>query len=426
MSGGPSGSEGPLRVLTLTTLYPNSRFPRHGIFVETRLRELRTRMPVTVRVIAPVPWFPSTWKGFGRYAKLAAVPCAEIRDSIAVWHPRYPMVPKIGMRWQPAAVAWAALRAVGGSAATGGDCDVVDAHYLYPDGVAAMMLAERIDRPFVVTARGSDVNLIGQLPGPRKAILRMAHAAAKVITVSEALKRSLVSLGVDESCIEVLRNGVDMSLFSPVAQKAARADLGIEDGPLIVSVGNLVAEKGYDLVVAALAHLPGVNLVVVGEGPLRPALEDLARRLRVGQRVRFLPNMPQARLRSIYSAADLLAVGSRREGWPNVVLEAMACGTPVVATNVGGVPEIIADAAVGEVVNSRDPAIFAVAASRVLARAPNRDQVRTIASGFDWESVVCRYHELLASAARLEPQNVPSDWKLPQGAPDRGWSGKAE
>jgi len=414
-----------LNVLTLTTLYPNRCFPRHGIFVETRLRELRTRAPVRLRVIAPVPWFPSTWKGFGRYADYAAVPPAEIRDSVVVQHPRYLMVPRIGMRWQPMAVAWSALRALGPSTAAGGDCDVLDAHYLYPDGVAAMLVAKRLTRPFVVTARGSDVNLIGKLPGPRKAILRVARAAARVIAVSEALKRSLVSLGVDGSRVEVLRNGVDTSLFSPVAQQVARADLGIADGPLVVSVGNLVVEKGHDLVVAAFAHLPGATLVVVGEGSLRAHLEDLAGRLGVGRRVRFLPNMPQERLRSVYCAADLLALGSQREGWPNVVLEAMACGTPVVATNVGGVPEIIADPAAGEIVDSREPVTFAAAMARVLARAPDRDQVRAIASGFGWDPVARRYYELLASAACRDLQGALPGQRAP-GAPGCGWSREAE
>ncbi len=403
-AAGSSGAAGAgLRVLTLTTLYPNARAPRHGIFVETRLRELQRRMPVQLRVIAPVPWFPSSWKGFGKYAEYAAVPHEEDRHAIAVQHPRYAMVPKIGMRWQPAAVAQSAWRAL---RERPGEFDVIDAHYLYPDGVAAMLLAARLGKPFVATARGSDVNLIATLPGPRAAILRMARAAAKVITVSEALRRALIALGVNPSHIETLRNGVDTERFSPLPQQEARRELGLPEGPLAVSVGNLAEEKGHDLVLDAAARIPGLRTVVVGEGPQRVALEARARTLGIADRTTFLDNMPQDRLRWVYSAADVLALGSRREGWPNVLLEAMACGTPVVATNVGGVPEIVADPAAGIVVASRDPEAFAGALTRVLepARPESRSAVRDLACGFSWEPVVHRYYETLGAAAALPPR----------------------
>ncbi len=394
---GPSVEKnGVLRVLTLTTLYPNARAPRHGIFVETRLRELQRRMPVQLRVIAPVPWFPSAWKGFGKYAEYAAVPLEEERYAIPVQHPRYWMVPKVGMAWQPAAVARAAWRALRARPAA---FDVLDAHYLYPDGVAAMLLAARLGKPFVATARGSDVNLIAGMPGPREAILRMARAAAKVITVSDALRRALIALGVEPPRIETLRNGVDTDFFAPVPQQEARRELGFPEGPLVVSVGNLAEEKGHDLVLDAAARIPGLQTVIVGAGPQRSALESRVRTLGIGDRTTFLGNLPQDRLRQVYSAADVLALGSRREGWPNVLLEAMACGTPVVATNVGGVPEIVADPAAGIVVASRDAQEFAAALSRMLARAQPRHLVRGAACGFSWEPVAQRYYDLLASAA---------------------------
>ena len=397
---GPSeAKDGVLRVLTLTTLYPNARAPRHGIFVETRLRELQRRKPVQLRVIAPVPWFPSTWKGFGKYAEYAAVPPEEERYAIPVQHPRYAMVPKIGMAWQPAAIARAAWRELCERPAA---FDVIDAHYLYPDGVAAMMLAARLGKPFVATARGSDVNLIAGMPGPREAILRMARAAAKVITVSDALRRALIALGVEPSRIETLRNGVDTEFFSPVPQQEARRELGFPAGPLVVSVGNLAEEKGHDLVLDAAARIAGLRTVIVGAGPQRSALEDRARALGIADRTTFVGNMPQDRLCRVYSAADVLALGSRREGWPNVLLEAMACGTPVVATNVGGVPEIVADPAAGIVVASQDPEAFADATRRALERVDPRlrSATREWACGFSWEPVVQRYSDVLASAAR--------------------------
>jgi glycosyltransferase involved in cell wall biosynthesis len=387
----------PLRVLCLTTLFPSSANPRHGIFVETRLQRLRERAPVDLQVVAPVPWFPFAWRGAGRYATFAATPRFEVRAGVDVRHPRFVVIPKLGMALQPNALARAYRRAVRELVERGWTCDVIDAHYLYPDGVAAARLARRLGRPLVITARGSDVNLIAQMPRPRRRILAALEQAHRVIAVSAALKSELVKLGVSADKIDVLRNGVDGSLFHPTERGPMRANLGVANAPLIASVGNLVPEKGHDLVLAAAALLPDAQVVIVGRGPERERLGYQARQLGVGTRVQFLDNMPQAELAKVYSAADVLALGSTREGWPNVLLEAMACGTPVVATDVGGVREIVSDE-VGEVVENRDAAAFARALSRFLSRPVDRAIPRAFALRFSWDPIASRYFEILAAA----------------------------
>ncbi len=377
----------PLRLLTFTTLYPSTAQPRHGIFVETRLKHLVATGEIEARVIAPVPWFPLRSRAFGRYAAFARTPLAERRAGLPVHYPRYLVVPGIGMSIQPRTLAWTAAREIERILADGYDFDAIDAHYFFPDGVAAAYLAQRFGKPFVVTARGSDINLIAGMPGPGRMILSAARQAAKLIAVSSALKRAMIDLGVAPDRIVVLRNGVDLDLFQPLPRDAARRKLGLGPGGVVVSVGNLVREKGHDLVIQALARLEAVTGVIVGDGPDRQRLETLAKGLGLTPRIRFMKVIPQSELSTVYSAADVLALGSTREGWPNVLLEAMACGTPVVAMDVGGVREIVGSAEAGRVVGRRDSAVFADSLREILAVAPDRARVRHYAEGFGWEPV---------------------------------------
>ena len=198
-----------MKVLTFSSLYPNTRQPSHGIFVENRLRQLLDFAPeIEARVIAPVPWFPSQNPRFGEYAKYAGVGSREMRHGIDVWHPRYAVIPKIGMGMAP----WLMYRAVRPWVRRlrqqGYDFDLIDAHYFYPDGVAAMYLAREFGRPFVVTGRGTDLNLIPRYPGPRRKILHVTREAGHMITVAAALKDYLLAMGVDGDRVTVLRNGV--------------------------------------------------------------------------------------------------------------------------------------------------------------------------------------------------------------------------
>jgi teichuronic acid biosynthesis glycosyltransferase TuaC len=207
-----------------------------------------------------------------------------------------------------------------------------------------------------------------------------------------------MELGVDERRIVVLRNGVDLDLFRPMPQKAARERLGLADYPLMLSVGNLVPEKGHAVAIEALAELPEMRLAIVGDGPDRPALESRAEQLGVSDRLSILPVRPQAELKWLYSAADVLVLPSIREGWPNVLLEAMACGTPVVASDVGGVPEIVTDAAAGAIVGERTGRAFAVAIRAVISANVSHDATRLFAQRFDWTATSRGQMDVFAGA----------------------------
>ncbi|WP_313702872.1 glycosyltransferase family 4 protein [Massilia sp.] len=385
-----------MKILTFSTLFPNSEKPGHGIFVETRLRHLVASGRVQSRVVAPIPWFPSTNPRFGNYARFAKAPRHEVRHGIEVAHPRYPVLPKVGMSIAPFLLAQAVKPAIGRLIDEGFDFDLIDAHYFYPDGVAAAMLARYFNKPLVITARGSDITLFPGYALPRRQILWAARRADAVITVCNALRDEVVAMGIDADRVVSLRNGVDLQLFRPTERTA---------NPMftLLAVGHLVPVKAQDLIIGALPLLPDVRLVLAGDGPDRAKLENLARELQVLDRVSFLGAVPQAQLRAHYGAADALVLSSSREGWANVLLEAMACGTPVVASRVYGTPEVVAAPEAGVLMRERSYQGVADAVTLLRANYPDRAATRRYAERFSWDDTTAGqirlFDEVLARRA---------------------------
>lgn len=397
----------PVRTLLFSTLYPSAARPHHGLFVEKRARELERSTAVRARVVAPVPWFPWRSPAFGEYAAFAATPDRESRAGIEVEHPRYLNLPKIGMTLAPLTLALGAWPRVRQLAREGG-FDVIDAHYAYPDGVAAALLGQWIGKPVVITARGSDLNLIARFALPRRMLRWAARRAFACVGVSAHLAGQWKALGARE--VHVLRNGVDCTTFRPIEPALARERLGLGKGPVIVSVGNLVPLKRHAWIIDAVAALqerhPGLTLAIVGRGPLDGDLAERARRAGVGEQVRLAGAVAQDELHAWYSAADVSVLASEREGWPNVLLESMACGTPVVAASVGGVPEIVESGTLGLMFEPTDPAALADALSRALHRPWDRAAVRAHALAMNWDETSRLQEELFQRAAqghRQEP-----------------------
>ncbi len=373
-----------MEILTFTTLYPNPVQPHHGVFVENRLRHLISNGQVNARVVAPVPWFPFSAPVFGRYADYAKVVPREIRAKLTIEHPKYLVLPKFGMSAAPASLAAASLPVLM-RLQEQRDFDLIDAHYFFPDGVAAIRLGRRLKKPVVITARGTDVNLIPELPGPRRMIQEAAREAAGIIAVSQALKDAIVGLGIPGERVTVLRNGVDLDLFRPHAREETRARLGLL-GPTLLSVGHLIERKGHELVIGALPSLPHFRLLIAGDGPERARLERLSKTLKVSERVSFLGALPHEQLHKIYAAADALVLASSREGWPNVLLESMACGTPVVASNIWGNPEVVSRPEAGVLMGERSAAGVAEGVRRLFGALPARAATRRYAEEFSWDA----------------------------------------
>ncbi len=375
------GTSRGLRLLTVSSLYPNPAQPSHGVFVETRLRHLVAGAEVAATVVAPVPWWP------GRTPPRAAVPAEEVRHGLRVLHPRFVAPPGLGMYTNPFALERAARGAIRRLLAEGHRFDAIDAHYLYPDGAAAVRLGARFGLPVVITARGSDTSQLPDYAIPRRLICDAIARADALVAVSAGLRSGLLALGAPEAKVTVLRNGVDLGLFRPPAdRRAARAALGLGDGPVLLSVGHLIPRKGHHLTIAALTALPGHRLLIAGEGPERAALLALAERLGVADRLRLLGPQPQAGLPALYGAADVMVLASSREGWANVLLESMACGTPVVTTPAWGAREAVAAPEAGLVLEEGSAAAIAEGVRHVLAAGPDAAATRRYAEQFSWQA----------------------------------------
>lgn len=395
----------PIRLAVVTSLYPNSEQTRHGIFVEERLRHLTASGAVEARVVAPVPWFFSSHERFGRYAKLARVPAREIRYGIVVEHPRYLVIPKIGMMLSPHTLARAAGPVLAQLRRDGFDFDLIDAHYGYPDGVAGSMLRAHFKRPVTITARGSDITVIAPKKGPGRQIRRAFDRSEAVITVSRSLAAKIGDLGLRPRRLLTLRNGVDLARFKPLDRDAIRKELGVQ-GPLWLCVGHLVEIKGVHIAIEALASVPAAQLMIVGDGPEHDALAQLAAELGVTDRVYFVGAKTHDELTHYYNAADALILASSREGMPNVMLEALACGTAVIGNAVDGIPEVVTGPPAGRLLKTRDAASVVMAWQSLADNEldpEGRAERRRYAEQFSWDATtngqIALFDEILSSTA---------------------------
>jgi len=374
-----------MKLLTLTTLFPNSVIPRHGVFVENRLRHLLDSGEVTTKVIAPVPWFPFKSSLFGEYGGYAKVPKTERRHDVDILHPRFMLIPKIGMTLTPSFLASTMLKSAKQLIKNGYDFDIIDAHYFYPDGVAAVQVAKQLNKPVVITARGTDLNLIPQYQKPRQMIKSAARDANAMITVCQALKDVLITMGVPDDKVTVLRNGVDLDMFTPPDDRESlKQKLGLQ-GKTLLSVGHLIKRKGHDLVIKSLKKIPNTKLLIAGDGVELSSLTSLVKTEQLEDRVTFLGAISHTELKEYYGAADALVLASDREGWANVLLESMACGTPVVATNIWGTPEVVAAPEAG-LLTDRDPEAIANTVNQLFLNYPDRVKTRVYAEKFSWDA----------------------------------------
>lgn len=397
-----------MRALVLSSTFPNANQPTLGIFVRERMTALARHCEL--RVVAPIPWFPANGLIRGsRYVGLAPV---EAGGPFPVYHPRVLSIPRY-LKCVDGILYAASLVRFMSRLRRDFPFDLIDAHFAYPDGLAAVLLGRLLRRPVVVTLRGSIVRLQHyRLHRPQ---IRWAlDHAARVIAVSQSLKDVATDLGVGARHISVIPNGVDLAKFRPKVRSAAREACGLPlDRPIILTVGGIYEGKGQHHVVEALARLsarrPDAVYVMVGEDRRDGYVEGLRERVAragLGDRVRFAGRKPHDALADWYSAADVFCLATRSEGWANVLLEALACGTPVVATRVGGNAEIVPSDRYGLLVAHGDVPALADALDRAIESRWDRAALAAYAAGHTWDAaaslVVGEFERVLAAAPSID------------------------
>ncbi len=359
-----------MRILALTNLYPNPYQPNRATFNRHSLRLLAEHH--TVQVIAPILWTDE------RNARRAGAPPLPrdrrvVQDGLTVDHPRYWYTPKSLRSWYGHFFLWS-VRSAFRKVVNEFRPDLVFTPWAYPDGWAAIRLAYRAGLPVVLKVLGSDVRLVDDFRARERGTAEALSRAQGVVAVSQDLATRAVQLGANPDRVTVIIDGVDRTKFCPGGQEAARAKLGLAPGTRhLLFVGNLVHIKGLDVLLTALTQLPeGIapwELHIIGEGNLRGPLVEQAAASGLANQVRFHGGRPHAELPDWFRAADLFVLPSRSEGTPNVLLEAAACGTPFVATTVGGIPAI-AHLGASRLVPPTDPVQLATAIAGALVAPP--------------------------------------------------------
>lgn len=386
----------PLRVLTLSTLFPHAAAPNFGIFVERQTAELASRPATEVTVINPIGIPPWPLSKLWQYQALNALPEHEEWRGLEVYRPHFRLLPKIGGVSNPRRIAESLLPLVK-KLHEQAPFGVIDAEFFYPDGPAAMRLADALAIPFTIKARGADIHHWGSDARCKAQIVQAAEKAAALLTVSEALKQDMIALGMDGGKIAVHYTGLDRDRFRPVNRTLVKQELGIE-GPLFLTVGALIARKNQDLVIRALTSFPDAVLMLAGQGEEEQNLRSLAEQLGVAGRVRFLGSVPHEQLPRLTAAADIAILVSRSEGLANAWVEALACGTPVIISGAGGARELVTGPVAGRVV---EPTVGAIvgAAKAILAKPPEQELVRSSVSRFSWKNNGDQLRDVLLQAA---------------------------
>lgn len=398
-----TSGDGP-SVVVLSSLFPSAVQPGAGLFIRERMFRVGARLPLAV--VAPTAWFPL--QGLLRRFKSGfrpGAPAHELQRGFDVWFPRFLSVPGALKRldgWFMALGAFPRMRQL----KRAGRLDLIDAHFAYPDGYAATLLGRWLRVPVVITLRGTESR------HAKDAVLRPRLAAAlqratHVFAVSDSLRQVALSLGIAPGKVQVIGNGVDLTKFHPLPRAEARLQLGLPaDAPVLVSVGGLVERKGFHRVIGVLPALrkqhPGLLYLVVGgpslEGDLTAELQHQVLEAGLQDAVRFLGPLPPERIREPLSAANVFVLATRNEGWANVFLEAMACGLPVVTTDVGGNAEVVCDPELGTVVPFGDADRLREALIRALTHPWDAALIRRHAEANTWDrridELVDRFHRL--------------------------------
>lgn len=387
------------RLIVFSSLYPSQARPNAGLFIRTRMSQVAKHFEMVV--VSPVPWFPlqsivQYWKPNYRPQPVKV----ENQHGIQVYFPRFFAMPGLGRSLDGFFMALSSMWLLS-KLKKSFNFTLIDAHFGYPDGYAATLLGNYFKVPVSITLRGTEIPL-SKIPGRRERLIKALQNATKIFSVSDSLKQHAISLGIAAEKIQVVGNGVDTEVFFPVDKAESRHQLQIAaETKVLISVGGLVERKGFHRVIEILPRLlvkhPTLLFLIVGgespEGNIRGKLEQQVKTLNLSEHVRFLGALSAEALKTPLSAADVFVLATANEGWANVFLEAMACGLPVVSTDVGGNREVISDAALGTIVPFGDADELVHAVDAALSKQWNRSLIIEYARDNAWDN---RINKLVA------------------------------
>ncbi|MBB6048875.1 glycosyltransferase family 4 protein [Armatimonas rosea] len=383
-----------MKALLLSNLYPSKREPTRGVFNQQVFGALSALCDV--RVVSPRPW----WTRLKLPQELLTIP-QETANGVTASYPSFWGMPGFGVRFNGKAMHASLLPHLK-QIRREFPFDIILAAWVYPDAYAAVRLGQDFGCPVVTNLMGSDINDLATRPELKEQIQWALQQSQHVIAVSEALRDRVVGLGVAPERVTVQHNGVNGERFALGERDQARAELGLPlDRKLIVYIGNFFPVKGTDILVEAMAHLakrsPDADLLLVGSGELEESLRARVQALALESRVRFCGRQPHAQIPLWMRAGDVFCLPSRNEGCPNVILEALASGRPVVASHVGGIPELL-HADNGILVPVANPEALAQGLHEALERTWSPAALRQTVEYLSWEDVGQAYHKILREA----------------------------
>lgn len=382
-----------VRVLSISTLFPTPARPSFGLFVANQMRALAESGLVDCTMVCPIgapPWPLSNREPYKTHLK-APEHSILTNSTLPVWYPRFRLIPLIGATKNPARIAHAILPLVKALHAEK-PFDLIDAQFFYPDGPAAAIIAQELNLPFSIKARGSDIHYWAMQTTARQQIIDAANKASALLSVSKALKEDMIALGMNGQKIRVHYTGLDHERFTITPRQEARLALSQnslaltipEISNLLVTPGALIPIKGQELALRALHHCPEYHLAFAGSGPDQERLENLAHNLGLGTRVHFCGQVSHADLPTLLSAADAMILPSEREGLANVWIETLACGTPLLIPDIGGAREVLRNPSAG-ILTERTPESIATALHTLIAANYSQVEVAQNVTHFSWE-----------------------------------------
>lgn len=394
------------KILLITNIFPNNILPHSGTF--NVKQTILLSKSFEIRVIAPVPWLLGTrifssCRGFGRVGKVEK---EEMREGLKVYHPKIYNIPKL---YTLSGIIYflCVLRTVY-RIRLYFNFEAIFATWAYPDSYVALLIAKIFRVPLIVKVHGSDINQLKNRLVKRmvKYTLRNAHS---VVCVSEDLKNKLIGMNINPEKIKVIYNGVDFNIFRPMDKYFARKKLSLPiDKKIVVYIGNLKALKGLQYLLRALSVLkaeeasPDSQLFIVGEGPYKKELENEVERYKLNGQVTFVGVKGHGEIPLWINSSDVVTLPSLSEGMPNVVLESLACGRPVVATNVGGIPEVLNDEKVGIVVPPKHEYLLAEALDNVLKGQWDENHIVQHVARFTWESNAADLEKVIMNSLKVD------------------------